>query len=47
MSCFWANHRTKDTHVPGETIHHGGVTDVATRGVSSDRRIVGGEHRGL
>jgi hypothetical protein len=47
MNCFRANHRTKDAHVPGETIDRGGVTDVATRGASSDRRVAGGDHRGL
>ena len=47
MNCFWADHRMKGTHVPGETIHNGDVTDAATRGASSDRRVAGGDHRGL
>lgn len=33
MNRFWTNHRTKGTDVRGETIHRGGVTGAARRGV--------------
>lgn len=45
MNRFWANHRMKDTHVPGETIHRGGITDATTRGTSPDRCVAGGYPR--
>ncbi len=44
MNRPWANHRTKDTYVPGEKIHNGDVTDAAP---APRRHVAGGEHRGL